>query len=710
MGPKGHRRSERRAARAAAVNTLTQFLVQTAPASDGFSESNINIVDMSNNAEDTQSHCNHSSIDLDNVSLRVANRGSESQDLEVMDDSSDKSYQSHFTDTAHNASTSSCTSNASNSSSSVDDDGDDSDLVYLLGNWATKHNITQSALDDLLIVLGSFHPHLPRCAKTVMCTPRGRVPLKVLDNGVYCHRGFFEGLLSKLRHGINPDSLTINVDINIDGVSVFKNCPQSAWSILGRSRDLVDSRPFIIGMFYGIDKPKPIGEYLADFVADTRQLRAEGLLLDGNQINVDIRNFICDAPARSYLKCVLGHSSTNGCERCDQEGEWNGRQTVFSTRSGNLRTDESFHTRVDPDHHHVTISPLESDLNIRCISQVVLDLMHLRDLCVTNRFLEFILGRAPPIARMSADMCRRANELLIQLGPFIPSEFSRKPRPFLYLHLWKATEFRLFVLYIGIVILKPVVREEVYDLFLLLHCAMYITSNEGLINHLDNAEIFLENFVQYSSQIFGPEFVSYYIHNLLHWVDEVRRHGNPEQNLSAYPFENYNQIIKKLVRSRARPLQQIIKRLLERENFDEDLRGKDLGLFQEYTGGPLGGLENVQEFKKCVINEYQLRLSENDNAVLVPGDRVGRVMNIVKQGEQVKLVVKLFRSYDTFYEYPLPSTELGISVVTNLDNVYHIFDLLEVKSKCMLLPYEGKLVALPILHTCKGVHEMVSHG
>ena len=58
--------------------------------------------------------------------------------------------------------------------------------------------------------------------------------------------------------------------------------------------------------------------------------------------------------------------------------------------------------------------------------------------------------------------------------------------------------------------------------------------------------------------------MSHNVHNLVHIPEDVLHLGSL-QFFSAYPFENYMQIIKYLTTRSAKPLQQIIKRLNEIE-------------------------------------------------------------------------------------------------------------------------------------------------
>lgn len=47
--------------------------------------------------------------------------------------------------------------------------------------------------------------------------------------------------------------------------------------MLARCKDFVDSTAFVIGIFYGLGKPKPIEDYLSNFIQEIKELRREGV-------------------------------------------------------------------------------------------------------------------------------------------------------------------------------------------------------------------------------------------------------------------------------------------------------------------------------------------------------------------------------------------------------------------------------------------------
>lgn len=56
--------------------------------------------------------------------------------------------------------------------------------------------------------------------------------------------------------------------------------------------------------------------FLGKFIEEMKTLSTEGLVFDNKKNCVLIDFFICDAPARSYLKGTLGHNSVHAYDRC----------------------------------------------------------------------------------------------------------------------------------------------------------------------------------------------------------------------------------------------------------------------------------------------------------------------------------------------------------------------------------------------------------
>ena len=145
--------------------------------------------------------------------------------------------------------------------------------------------------------------------------------------------------------------------------------------------------------------------------------------------------------------------------------------------------------------------------------------------------------------------------------------FTRKPRGTDELAHWKATEYRTFLLYLGPLALKNLLLDEKYAHFLLFHTAMYILVSPAgrQPEWVKCAEGLLQLFVNQIPTLYFKELLAYNMHRLLHLADDVRRHG-PLDKFSAFPFENYMQTFKRMIRSNSQHLSQMVRRVSEIDN------------------------------------------------------------------------------------------------------------------------------------------------
>lgn len=63
-------------------------------------------------------------------------------------------------------------------------------------------------------------------------------------------------------------------------------------------------KPFIVSIWCGETKPINLNEFLHQFVDELNEIVTSGINLNGFHINVGIRCFIADSPARAFLKGI----------------------------------------------------------------------------------------------------------------------------------------------------------------------------------------------------------------------------------------------------------------------------------------------------------------------------------------------------------------------------------------------------------------------
>lgn len=85
--------------------------------------------------------------------------------------------------------------------------------------------------------------------------------------------------------------------------------------------------------------------------------------------------------------------------------------------------------------------------------------------------------------------------------------------------------------------------------------------NESLVSYADQL---YKHFIRKSIKIYGPDFASHNVHNLLHLCDCVREYGKLD-NFSAFPFENFMPQLTRKVRKPALALQQVVRRVTDKK-------------------------------------------------------------------------------------------------------------------------------------------------
>jgi len=369
-----------------------------------------------------------------------------------------------FSSSHHNSFTSDCSTN-----SSVDCDS----LTDELGEWAIQHNITHAALGSLLKLLHKSHPELPRDSRTLLNrgVTSSALAIQNIAGGSYYHFGIEKGVIQIIADLALGNGSPLKLHVNIDGLPLHRSTSAQFWPILGLLANCSLKEPFVIGLFYGMHKPKDVNAFFNDFVNEFKKLQTTGVIYGNKKYDIVLAAVICDTPARAYVKSVKGHTGYFGCDKCTQEGVFTERRMTFPEINASLRTDESFRAMSDED-HHLGQSPLMS-LSVGMVSNFPLDYMHLICLGVTRKLM-YLWIRGPLATRLGAQTIRELSEALVQLKVQVPREFARKPRSLNELDRWKATELRQFLLYTGPVCLQRFLNEAMFKNFMLLSSAMYI--------------------------------------------------------------------------------------------------------------------------------------------------------------------------------------------------------------------------------------------
>lgn len=157
---------------------------------------------------------------------------------------------------------------------------------------------------------------------------------------------------------------------------------------------------------------------------------------------------------------------------------------------------------------------------------------------------------------------------IILLRKYIPSEFARLPRDLREIGRFKATELRMILLYPGPIIFKDILSKSKYLHFMTLHCGLRILCSPNLYStHNSYANSLLVYFVKNFAQIYGKEYVSHNVHNLIHLSNDRKMRVTLDSS-SAFRYKNFLYQLKKTVKFSRYPLQQLVNRYSENQGLN----------------------------------------------------------------------------------------------------------------------------------------------
>lgn len=574
---------------------------------------------------------------------------------------------------------------------------DESDNINLkLRKWSLLHNIDHSALGGLLKILKPHFKSLPSDARTLLCTPR-QIIMKTINPGQYCHFGLERAVRFMLDHTSRNNITNCEVCVNIDGLPLSKSSGSQFYPIL-ISLYPVDSLICTVGIYHGNEKPQNPNEFLRDFVDEAVKLTENGIIFKNQTVPFKIKGFICDAPAKSFIKLTKSHTGYFSCSKCCQEGEFINNRVCFPNINYRERSDSDFLMKVQEE-HHTGSTILQEIPNLGLVSSFPLDYMHLLCLGVMKKMIVSLWMCGKPPHKLSFQQIKEISDSLKMQSPNIPVEFCRKPRSLDEAKRWKATEFRQFLLYTGPVVLKCILDKTKYVHFLSLHVAVRIlTSNqisEEVINYANSLMTF---FVKKFATIYGKEFTSHNIHNLLHISKDVLSFG-PLDNFSAFPFENYMQSIKKYIRKSEKPLAQVSKRITEAEIYFlmKQVTSNKNQPFKEHQTGPL--IEGCQDpqFSEYHFEKFKVKTKHPDNCCKLKDGSIICVENFASINGNIVVIGRKFQYVNDFFSTPCNSSNILVFEVQNLGRLM-FWSINEIDTKFVRLTLKESHIVLPLLH------------
>lgn len=403
----------------------------------------------------------------------------------------------------------------------------------------------------------------------------------------------------------------------------------------------------------------------------------------------------------------MNFNHTHGCQKCLIVGEYHKdvHRMSFSNLHNENRSDDSFRRKIHSAHHKER-SILE-DLPINMIKDFATsDPLHLLEHGLMKKcFSLWMKGSSYYKKKWKKSSIDEIIKLIYTCNKELPNDIHRSIRILNYISYWKATEFRCFLLYTGIVIFKNYLENEVYEHFLSLCCAVRICSCDQYKEMIPLAkQLFLE-YVESFILIYGRNSIVSNVHNLIHICDDVERFGNLN-TISTYPFENSLHHIKLKIQKCKAPLEQISRRIAEISQITEE---KPINSNLESFAPQLKYHFYIQQTQNIKLKVYKY-ISLRSN-VSFSTKKTGDKWILFVNGDIVEMEYAIYseKSYfiygasiknkRDFFNQPFSSSHLDIYISNGEKNEKMYYNVDRIKSKLMCLSYNNEMIFLPILHS-----------
>ncbi|XP_053594757.1 uncharacterized protein LOC128667673 [Microplitis demolitor] len=573
-------------------------------------------------------------------------------------------------------------------------------LTSFIQNWHIKHRVTREASDELLHGLQAIMGfNIPLTIRSIIKTPRCIKNIVDHNAGKFLYYSIEQAITDRLFHiDISKIPPTLDLYINVDGLPISKSSKSEFWPILGKVLNIsCFAEPFVIAIYHGIGKPSSLDQYLQKFCKEYLSLNKEGFIYKNHKVKISIKGFLADTPAKNFLRSFCGHTSR--CGECIQTGKTVNHCRIFLETNSPLRTDNHFRINV-PEQYKSKKSPLE-DIGISMTKDFPLDYMHLVCLGVMKKLLLIWVQLLKGSDQNEDKKFATFNKFFMSLSSSIPSDFVRKPRCLKEVNRWKATEFRLFLLYLGPVVLRSILPQALLIHFNVLNCAIRILCDPKEYRKNDvYANELLVYFVETMKTLYGEVSLICNVHNLIHITKYVLDHGHLDE-FSVFCFENFLQSLKNMIRTGNLPLQQVMNRIIEKsKNFKPK---NELFPFQFKLVAKISKTSNLpegcnNEYKSIEFINFKLTNTTPNNCCYLQDDTVVFITAICHYKENAVIVGHALTNPLGLEDYPCDSRNLGIYKVDEISDlrIWHVRHI--IRKGFVVVNYDSCYV-FPILHS-----------
>lgn len=328
--------------------------------------------------------------------------------------------------------------------------------------------------------------------------------------------------------------------LNTDGVQAFNSSKHSIWPVyltvanLPPEMRMKERNIILASVWFGPHKPNDMSIILEPVVSSVKELSSTGITAStpaGKKlIKAMIIAAVFDLPAKAAVLNTIQFNGYCGCIYCKDKGEnVSAHQHVYlPMASHELRTEKEMiqwaneaKARGKPVYGVKGLSILSKIVNIPF--GVPIDYMHAVLEGVVKSLMNcWFKDTNQPYSLQQ--YTTSINQAMLRIKP--PHEFRRSPRSIESFAFWKASEYRVFLLFYAIPLLKDYLPcQYIYHLSLLVHAMHRLLSTAILISELDEVQIELTLFYNLVPQLYDFSLRTANVHSLCHLVTLVRYWG-----------------------------------------------------------------------------------------------------------------------------------------------------------------------------------------
>ena len=350
------------------------------------------------------------------------------------------------------------------------------------------------------------------------------------------------------------DHSSTGLVLSSDGVPIFKSSKGSIWpvylmstSIPPHKRTLAENL-VVASLWFGPTKPNMT--LMLEPILSCISAMEKGIIMHQDSsasvvIRVKLVMAIFDLPAKAAATNTKQYNGEFGCFYCLDKGKIYNRARIYSPDEQHiLRTSEQIRQwAVESERENIAKFGVKGQSLLseylvfpQCIP---IDYMHCVLEGVMKQLMKFWFGSSFHSEPYSLRKHLSAiNKIILQIRP--PNEVKRKPRTLDDMPLYKASEFRAWLLFYGLPVLSLFLPSEYASHFSLLVSAMHLLLSERImLADLDIAYKMLATFYQNAGDLYTPSVYTINMHSLEHIVAVVRLWG-PLWSYSMFTFENLN--------------------------------------------------------------------------------------------------------------------------------------------------------------------------